>query len=206
MTDGEGVIKYRLDYVPSALPGDADLDGLMRWFRRCRERDLIGRDPERYDGSAYGNISVRAQRGFVISGTQTGGEPALARDQLAWVVDFNVAENRLRAGGPARPSSEAMSHGQVYRALPHAGAVIHVHSPLLWGSATALELPATPPSAAYGTPAMAAAVHALLLADLNQSGGVFAMGGHEDGIVAYGSNVDEAGQRLLDCLARAERL
>ena len=69
------------------------------------ERDLIGRDPERYDGCAYGNISVRAQRGFVISGTQTGGEPALTRDQLAWVVDFNVAENRLRAGGPVSVNS-----------------------------------------------------------------------------------------------------
>ena len=132
MTEAEGVIKYRLDYAPSALPDGADLDGLMRWFRRCRERQLIGRDATRYDGFAYGNISVRAQRGFVISGTQTGGEHALGPDQLAWVVDFDIAQNRLRAGGPARPSSEAMSHGQVYRALPHAGAVIHVHSPRLW--------------------------------------------------------------------------
>ena len=43
-------------------------------------------------------------------------------------------------------------------------------------------------------------------ADPDRDSGVFAMGGHEDGIVAYGSNIDEAGRELLDCLERAERL
>ena len=205
MTEVEGVIKYRLDYAPSALPDDTNLDGLMRWFRRCRERELIGRDAKRYDGYAYGNISVRAPRGFVISGTQTGGEPTLSATQLAWVIDFDIGANWLQAGGPARPSSEAMSHGQVYRTLPHVGAVIHVHSPVLWRSAADLALPTTLPSAAYGTPAMAAAVKAVLLARRDHSGGVFAMGGHEDGIIAYGSGIDDAGRRLFDCLARTER-
>jgi hypothetical protein len=203
MQDVEGVIKYQLDYVPSPLPADADLDGLARWFLRCRERELIGRDPARYGGYAYGNISVRTQRGFVISGTQTGGSPELGRNQLAWVVDFDVAANRLRAGGPAAPSSEAMSHGQVYRALAHAGAVIHVHSPMLWRRAADLGLASTPPTAAYGTAAMAAAVETLLLADLNRDAGVFAMGGHEDGIVAYGRDLDTAGQLLIETLDRA---
>ena len=49
--------------------------------------------------------------------------------------------------------------------------------------ATALGMPVTPPSAAYGTPAMATAVEALLLA-AGQADGLFSMGGHEDGIVA----------------------
>ena len=206
MTEAEGVIKYRLDYAPSALPDGVDLAGLRHWFRRCRERKLIGRDPMRYDGYAYGNISVRAPRGFVISGTQTGGEPSLGGDQLAWVIDFDIGRNHLQAGGPARPSSEAMSHGQVYRALPHAGAVLHVHSPRLWHKAEDLHMPITPPTAAYGTPAMAAAVEALLLANRGRRSGVFAMGGHEDGIVAYGGDIDEAGEELFDCLQRAKRL
>jgi len=36
--------------------------------------------------------------------------------------------------------------------------------------------------------------------------GVFAMGGHRDGIVAFGRNEDEAGKRLVAARARAHEL
>lgn len=200
MTGDEGVVKYDLRYTPSPLPEGADLDGLLRWFRVCRTQGLIGRDPMRYGGFAYGNISARAPRGFVISATQTGGDAALSTARLAWVQDFDVAANSLRAGGPARPSSEAMSHGQVYRALPRVNAVIHVHSPALWHAAADLGLPVTPFDAAYGTPAMASAVNRVLGDADGGRAGAFAMGGHEDGIVAYGVDFDAAGGRLLELL------
>ena len=58
----------------------------------------------------------------------------------------------------------------------------------------------TPPDAAYGTPAMVTAVDRLLRATPSQ--GLFAMGGHEDGIVAYGTDLDAAGAQLVDALAR----
>lgn len=203
MTETEGVIKYALDYQPCPLPDGADLAGLFSWFAICREHALIGQDPARYEGYAYGNISVRAPTGFVISGTQTGGETSLGPDLLAWVQDFDIAANRLTAGGPARPSSEAMSHGQVYRALPDVGAVIHVHSPLIWRAAATLVLPTTPAEATYGTPEMAAAVERLLLTAANDSQGAFSMGGHEDGIIAYGSDIETAGGLLIDLHERA---
>lgn len=199
----EGVVKYLLDYRPSPLPANLDLQPLRDWFQRCRERGLIGRDPTRYDGLAYGNISVRAGDGFVISATQTGGEPELSPDRLAWVSAFDPGANRLNAGGPAPPSSEAMTHGQIYRALPRVGGVIHVHSPVLWRAADRLSIPATPVDVAYGTPAMADAVDRLLRAVPECPAGLLSMGGHEDGIVAYGSDLDAAGAALLDALARA---
>jgi ribulose-5-phosphate 4-epimerase/fuculose-1-phosphate aldolase len=204
MTDTEGVIRYRLDHRPGPLPAGVELDGLLRWFGRCREQGLIGRDPARYDGLAYGNISVRAARGFVISGTQTGGRPALGPHDLAWVEDLDAAANRLRASGPARPSSEAMTHGQVYRALASVNAVIHVHSPLIWRRARALGLPVTAAAAAYGTPAMAAEVRRLLQRRDAADAGVLAMGGHQDGVLAYAPDMDAAGELLLATLARAQ--
>ena len=158
MTETEGVIRYRLDYRPGPLPPGADLAGLFHWFERCRANGLIGQDPRRYGGLAYGNISVRAQPGFVISGTQTGGHAQLTPDDLAWVQDFSAARNDLRATGPARPSSEAMTHGQIYDALPAVGAVVHAHCMVIWRNAGALAMPITAAAAGYGTPEMASEV------------------------------------------------
>ena len=154
MTETEGVIQYRLDYQPGTLPPDAALSGLFHWF--CR-------------------------RGFVISGTQTGGRAALTPDDLAWVLDFDIANNQLTATGPSRPSSEAMTHGQIYRGLAAVNAVIHIHSPRIWQQARALRLPMTARFAGY-------------------------MGGHEDGVVSYASGIDTAGELLLTLQAQAERL
>lgn len=202
MSEREGVVKYRLDYRPSSLPAGFDAAPLTHWFHRCRDLGLIGRDPQRYDGVAFGNISQRCAPGFVISGTQTGGEAALQTWMLSWVQDFDATSNRLKAGGPARPSSEAMTHGQIYRTLADVGGVIHVHSPALWRAAARLSIAVTPPDAAYGTPAMVTAVDRLLRATPSPSQGLFAMGGHEDGIVAYGTDLDAAGAQLVDALAR----
>ena len=203
MTESEGVIQYTLDFSPGTLPPDCDPAPLFDWFGRCRDRQLIGQDARRYDGYAYGNISLRTAHGFIISGTQTGGKHTLKTSDLAWVLDFDSARNRLRAVGPAKPSSEAMTHGEVYQTLPQINAVIHVHAKRLWQSAHRLGLPTTDPTVRYGTPAMAAAVRQLLQA--NPTGGVIAMGGHEDGIIAYGTDMAEAGAHLLRAFSQAEQ-
>lgn len=204
MTRTEGVIQYRLDYVPGSLPPGFDPTPLLTAFARCRESGLIGQDPARYGGYAYGNISLRAHQGFVISGTQTGGFQRLTSDQLAWVIAFDTEQNALRATGPARPSSEAMSHGEVYRSAPGVDAVIHVHSPALWRNARQLGLPTTDPVAGYGTPAMAREVHQLLAAEPHE--GVIAMGGHQDGVIAYAADMQHATRLLFDSLTQAEDL
>jgi ribulose-5-phosphate 4-epimerase/fuculose-1-phosphate aldolase len=202
MAQSEGVVRYRLDYLPGNLPPELDLSGLLLWFGRCRAKGLIGQDPALYEGFAYGNISIRADSGFVISGTQTGGKPGLSPQDLAWVQDFDPARNRLSATGPAHPSSEAMTHGQIYRAAPSTGAIIHAHSGLIWRQARVLDLALTSPEAGYGTPEMAAEVERLLAA-ASGSAGAFAMGGHEDGVIAYAADMDTAGRLMLDLLKRA---
>ena len=206
MTESEGVIQYRLDFRPGDLPAAVDLQPLFDCFARCRAHGLIGQDPSRYDGLAFGNISVRAPSGFVISGTQTGGRPSLRADDLAWVEAFDVDGNRLRASGPARPSSEAMTHGQIYRELAAVNAVIHVHSPLIWKHATALGLPLTAASAGYGSPEMAREMQRLLHGSGLGDQGVIAMGGHEDGVVSFAADMGGAEELLFAALTDAARL
>ncbi len=195
---GEGVIRFRLEHHDSPLPEWARVDELLAWFGRCRALGGIGRyPPNRYQGAAFGNISQRGPEGFLITGTQTGGRTALTPQDIAWVRNCDIADNRVVSQGPARPSSESMTHGQLYALATGIGFVIHIHDPLLWRLSARLELPTTHPGAEYGTPAMAREVEHLMAMPATRERGVFAMGGHEDGLVIFGADAEQAGLRML---------
>jgi ribulose-5-phosphate 4-epimerase/fuculose-1-phosphate aldolase len=95
-----------------------------------------------------------------------------------------------------------MTHDQVYRISPRVGFVIHVHCPALWTQAETLGIPATDTAIEYGTPAMAAAVGRLFEAARTTLPAVFSMGGHEDGMVCFGTEGASAGALLLDLLGK----
>jgi len=200
----EGVIRFRLEHADGPLPAWAEPGEILAWFCRCRALGGIGRyPPERYQGAAFGNISQRGPRGFLITGTQTGGKQALTADDLAWVKSCDIEENRVVSQGPARPSSESMTHGQLYALDSGIGFVIHIHDPMLWRQADRLGLPTTDPAVEYGTPAMAREVERLMAMPATRQGGLFAMGGHEDGLVIFGADAEQAGLRLLALYRRA---
>jgi len=199
----EGVIKFHLDFSltpPSPLRSFAELTA---WRQILYRLGLTGQVPDRYEGLAYGNVSQRKNsRGFYISGTQTGGKPSLSAEDYCLVLDFDLAKNHMLAEGPIKPSSEALTHGAVYEANPHIGCVIHVHSPEIWRYAMRLGMAVTDASIAYGTPEMGRAVcHAA-----SEITGIIAMGGHEDGVLAYGETVGQAAIRLLLELEKALEL
>ncbi len=197
----EGVIKFNLQHQDAPAPAVEETAGLRAWFRILRQTGLVGQTPDRYLGYAYGNISQRSAQGFVISCTQTSGKTQLDATDFSRVTDFDPATNRLSSQGPCPPSSEALTHGAVYAVRAEAGAVFHVHSPEIWHQAQKLGLPITDPAIEYGTPELAATVNALLQS--RQAPRIFSMGGHEDGIVAWGETAEEAGLLLVKYLARA---
>lgn len=203
-TPTEGVIRFQLEYRKAPLPEWADPTEIITWFRRCRALGGIGRyPPDRYHGAAYGNLSERGEEGFLITGTQTGGKDHLTDQDIAWVRRVDVENNRVISEGPAKPSSESLSHGQIYALHPGTRFVIHIHDALLWHQATALHLPLTDPGAEYGTPAMAREVERVMALPETLCSGAFAMGGHEDGIVIFGDDAEQAGIRLLRLYRRA---
>jgi hypothetical protein len=204
----EGVVRYRARHATGPLPdGLAPLvEVLDGWRSRLMAVGLLGQDGVRYGGVGWGNVSARldGQR-FLITGTQTG---ALARtDRRHYAVvercDEGVADGAVVSSGPVAPSSEAMSHAALYAVRPEARFVLHGHSPVLWGRGAALGLPSTPPGVEYGTVAMARAFREVLERQPPGRPGVLVMGGHEDGVVAWGVTADEAGQALLGALAAA---
>ena len=214
MNLSEGVIKFDLKFTPEPPLPPEDLREINAWRRILHLLGLTGQDPERYDGLGYGNISrllepfdaPAPRRMFVISGTQTGGLRDLNEEHYALVTECEPERNRVVAEGPIRPSSEALTHGALYQADSSLRFIMHVHSPEIWRRARELGVPLTDEKAAYGTPDMAAEVRRVLGEPSVRDGRIFAMGGHEDGLVAFGRTAEEAGTVLVNLLARAFQL
>jgi len=211
MNKEEGVIKFQMDYTPAEpLPWE-QLREINAWRKISYLLQLIGQTPDRYGGYGFGNISQRLEpfdapqtrRRFVVSGTQTGSLAELTQQHYAVVTAYYPEENRLVAEGPIRPSSESLTHGTIYDLDDEARWVIYAHSLHIWRHTAALDLPTTDPSVAYGTPEMAAAVRRLFAETNVREQLIFAMGGHEDGVVSFGRTAEEAGTLMLNYLARA---
>lgn len=207
----EGVIKFNCQFLPTPavpLPG---WQSISAWRQLLCRLQLIGQDPERYQGLGFGNISWRlppltaspSDRPFAISGTQTGGLAQLLPEHYAQVLQCDPASNFVRAQGPVKPSSEALTHATLYAIDEAVRVVMHVHSTQLWQQGAALGLPLTAAEVEYGTPQMAAEVQRLLADEQQRRLGIFIMGGHEDGVVAFGASAEEAGTILVRWLARA---
>ena len=214
VTDGtqtadEGTIQFA--YGLSA-PIDFELSdplfaSLRAWRRVLCKLDLLGRDPTRYGGLGFGNLSVREPdhpARFVITASQTSGARDLYRSDLVRIMTCSLERFWVEAEGHKPPSSETLSHAMIYAADPDVACVLHVHSPELWQQAEALALPQTAADVPYGSPAMATAVQALLSIH-SQRPLVFATGGHEDGVFACGTDPDVTGGALIAAVARALR-
>ena len=212
--NGEGVVKFEVQHesrplVPRRV-GDLACK-LVAWREILSLTGLVGQDPRRYEGAGYGNVSARVgppsaalgRRAFLISGTQTSGTRCISLSDFAVVERYDYRCNWVSSYGIARPSSESMTHGAVYDLGPHIRCVLHAHSPTLWRRARQLGIPTTSPSAAYGTPAMALEVHRLYRETVLPERAIFAMGGHDDGIVVFGRSPEATGQILISWLARA---
>lgn len=202
----EGVTKFELRFTRAAPLDFSSLRTLNAWRTLLHRLGLIGRDPARYGGVGFGNVSQRlagTPASFAISGTQTGELAVLDARHYARVDRCDIAGNSVEARGPIEPSSESLTHAMLYRLSADIQCVLHVHVPLLWDSAQALGIPFTHPDVAYGTPAMADEMVRLYRAGDFARRGIVAMGGHADGVVAFGADTGAAGFALLEALVGA---
>jgi len=192
----EGYIKFAVHLTKGALPDNAALLHLNEVRTGLHDSGLIGVLP---DGIGYGNVSVRMDGSdkFIVSGTATGGKRVLAPEDYCLVDRFDVDRNEVFCTGQINASAESMSHGSVYRANPAIRCVIHVHHRDLFCFMLAGKYLRTAAQAAYGTPEIAHETERLVR-EAGTSQGIFAMAGHEDGIIAYGADVQQAARLLLE--------
>ena len=95
--------------------------------------------------------------------------------------------------GMTKASSESMSHAVIYEQNPDINSVIHVHHVKMWKDYLNV-LPTTDPEAQFGTPRIATEIQKLI----KNKKGIIIMGGHEEGILTYGSTIEETYNLLLE--------
>ena len=186
-------IKFHCTRTAGA-PSATQTKDLLRVRRKLHARRWIGVTP---DDIGYGNLSRRVGRTvrFLISGTGTGKREKLTPRDFVFVDRYDLARNRVWCRGALDASAESMTHAAVYEADPRIKAVIHAHDRALWDRLLQTDLPCTPKEAEYGTPAIARAMRKAVRG-MKRTSGVVVMGGHEEGLIAFGRTLDEAWQAL----------
>lgn len=182
--------------TPPAPRAQPPLETFRSAHRRARALGLLGRDPARYDGLAYGNLSLRSAEGFWVTASQRSDVDELEREDLVLVTAV-VRGGEVLCRGTRPPSSETLTHAAV-QSHAEAGplAVFHGHAPSIW-ALPPLGWQTTPVEAANGTRAMADAVAGAVA--LAPRSGFLTMRGHEDGILAWA----DAFAPILDTLEAA---
>jgi L-ribulose-5-phosphate 4-epimerase len=184
----EGYIKYNINWINEPLPVIVP-EQLMVWRDKMHELKQIGHYAEINIG--YGNISVKVDGGFLISGTQTGDVFPIEQKHFTLVTDYDIKANSVTCKGEIKASSESMTHAAVYEADDTINTIIHIHNMELWEKLMN-KVPTTQKQVPYGTPEMANEIFRLFNETNVQEEKVIVMAGHEEGIIFFGSSIKEA--------------
>jgi L-ribulose-5-phosphate 4-epimerase len=189
----EGYIKFNCNWMQKEFPFQEEIYGELEAVRtRLYALGLIGMYP---DGIGFGNISVKSDdnKTFIITGSATGHLEKLDQSHYALVTGYDFEKNAISCSGMTKASAESLTHAAIYQSLPEVGAVVHVHCLWLWEKLMN-NYPTTSAEIEYGTPEMAYAVRKLA-SEINEK--IIVMGGHREGILAFGSNLTEATTEII---------
>lgn len=173
-------------------------DALNDCRRQLLQLRLLGVDA---NGIGFGNLSLKDEDNFYITGSATAGIRQLQPSDCVKVVDYDFARNWVEYAGSVLPSSETLTHAAIYEAEAEARVVIHGHDLKMWRTLSRESL-ATSPATQYGTAEIAQEVRRLLEKREVKGRKLILMGGHEGGILAFGGDFEAA----LGVLLRARRL
>jgi ribulose-5-phosphate 4-epimerase/fuculose-1-phosphate aldolase len=185
--DGQGattrVRAERLGSVPLGLLDDPRLSRLSGWGERF---DRLGISP-----GASGNLSVRSDRGFIISRTEVE-LPRIGHDD--WVEVTGMAREpdgslTVEYYGDHVPSRDSFVHGTVYGRQAGAHAIFHLHDQAMLNAAPDLGIPSTEEFFPAGTDGSVREIEKFV--DSHPGVQYFVLVRH--GIVAWAGDLDTAG-------------
>jgi len=188
----EGYIKFNCEWVKQEL--NEDISEINKWREKLYKLNLIG---VYESGVGFGNISIRKDNNFIITGSKTGGIENLTNNHFTKVTNWNFNKNKLTCCGPIEASSESLTHAAIYISNLNTNAVIHVHNSNLWEKLM-YKVPTTNEKVEFGTPEMAYEIMKLFIEKNTINKKIIVMGGHKEGIISFGKNLEEAGNVLLN--------
>jgi ribulose-5-phosphate 4-epimerase/fuculose-1-phosphate aldolase len=192
----EGVIKFKFSLKRSLPLTESLYIEVEKWRTLLFKMNFIGEYPIEKVG--YGNLSKRTdQNGFIITGTQTGHLSNLDGNHYTIVSKCDLVKMNVESTGPIAPSSESLTHYAIYSTCPQIKYIYHVHHKDLWNFMLRNNYDKTSREVEYGTQEMASSAKACIS---DKTTGIFAMEGHEDGIIAYGTSAEATGKIILDTL------
>ncbi len=193
----EGYIKFHCNWIPSNDIPSGNVALLNVWREIMYKKGLIGVYP---GGIGFGNISMRCnEKSFLISGTSTGGLSTLSESHYSMVTDYNLSTNSVTCAGAIKASSESLTHALIYECSVTTNAVIHIHNLDLWNRLLH-HVPTSSDNISYGTPEMANEIRRLFDETALSKEKIIVMGGHREGIISFGKDLEEAGSILIDKL------
>ena len=196
MTKEEGYIKFQCDWEQKSFTfAKKNFNHLNDWRKKLFGLDLVGMDD---DGIGYGNVSLREENSnrFYITGSKTGRHEDLNKQHYARVIDYDIDKNWIKCVGQAKASSESLTHAAVYESDPSVRGVIHTHHERLW-KMLKNKIPTTDPEVEFGTPEMAREIKRLMDQREVRIEKIIVMGGHKEGLITFGRDLEEAGEVLL---------
>jgi hypothetical protein len=204
----DGIIKFdRSSFIEINSLEKDEYFALEAWRKRLYQLELIGEYPIEKIG--FGNMSCKndysiyathTKPQFVITGTQTGKYPDLDGHFYTRIIDYDLDKNKVIAMGPVDASSETLTHAAIYETNNDIHAIFHVHHKELWNYILNKNLPHTKKEIPYGTIEMAREAQSLFP---GKARGIFAMEGHEDGVIAFSTSLDDCGKIVLDLYHQA---
>lgn len=177
--------KFRTVVLSEKPLNDTRVHLLTSWGMQFAKKGLA---PQTETGHA-GNLSVRTNNGFLISGAGIS-LAELNPTSVAEVVSFFINTKKVLSHGIPEPSSEAFMHGLIYLYRPDVMAVFHGHSDLITSRAPIRGFPVTEKEVPYGT-----IPGAKMVANILKTEDFCIIKNH--GFVTVGSSVDSAGELTL---------
>jgi len=172
--------KFKTNFISRDIPNDLNLDKLKYWANEFLKQGLA---PD-YGEGAYGNLSCRADSGFIITATRFG----LKDQNYVKIVSVDYKNKTVSAEGEKEPSSESLLHYAIYQRRPEVSAIFHGHYEQILKDK---RFPCTKKEEKYGTIELVDSV----LEVLGQNNFII-MKNH--GFLSLGKTMDQAGQRAFN--------
>lgn len=142
----------------------------------------------KYGDSSFGNMSIRIEKGFVIT-SRKSDKSELGIEDMIEVVEVDHDQKKKFVRGNKKPSSDMLTHEAIYKKFSEVNAIIHAHDELMVEKST--EIPTT--EVDYPCGCLEAAAEVLKTLEKSKSNYIVLK---NHGVLALGKNLDEA-KRLI---------